>query len=197
MSSFIEFPKLSRWFRPIIVTEKLDGTNAQVAWLPVEGEPSPLGLSVFHDFGDGFGPRQLFAGSRTQWIQPGRDNFGFAAWVAKQADELRGLGPGSHFGEWWGQGVQRGYGLTEKRFSLFNVSRWTDDARPACCGVVPILYEGPNSEAEIQAAAARLEQTGSIAAPGFMKPEGVVIFHVHSNTLFKYTPAHKQDGHKG
>jgi hypothetical protein len=60
-------------------------------------------------------------------------------------DDLLTLGPGRHFGEWWGAGIQRRYGLTEKRFSLFNVTRW-GEARPACCHVVPTLYRGPFSD---------------------------------------------------
>ena len=53
------------------------------------------------------------------------------------------LGVGQHFGEWWGFGIQRGYGLHERRFSLFNTGRWSDPAvRPACCGVVPVLADG-------------------------------------------------------
>jgi hypothetical protein len=88
----------------MIVTEKLDGTNAQV-----------------HITDDG----RIFAGSRNRWITPDADNFGFARWVAEHEEELRALGPGSHYGEWWGSGIQRRYGLDEKRFSLFNVGRWT------------------------------------------------------------------------
>jgi hypothetical protein len=29
--------------------------------------------------------------------------------------------------------------------------------------------------------------TGSLAAPGFLKPEGVVVYHTAGNTLFKAT----------
>jgi hypothetical protein len=32
-----------------------------------------------------------------------------------------------------------------------------------------------------------LKLNGSVAAPGFMKPEGIVIFHKASGTLFKKT----------
>ena len=42
----------------------------------------------------------------------------------------------------------------------------------------------------------RLEAIGSIAAPGFMKPEGVVVFHKAANVLFKKT-LDKNDSHKG
>jgi hypothetical protein len=107
------------------------------------------------------------------------------------------LGAGYHYGEWWGQGIQRRYGLSEKRFSLFNVSRWSDDdIRPACCYVVPTLYRGTFSEKMIIECLDYIALNGSVAAPGFMKPEGVVIFHVASGTLFKKT-IERDDEYKG
>lgn len=168
---FIPFPKIARLSRGMVVTEKIDGTNAQV-----------------HITEDG----QILAGSRTRWITPADDNYGFAAWVEAHRDELKALGPGSHFGEWWGQGIQRRYGLTEKRFSLFNVGRWGPGAkdeplRPACCHVVPVLYTGDFSVKEIDERIDSLRAAGSVAAPGFMQPEGVVVFHVASRTLYKKT----------
>jgi hypothetical protein len=167
---FTPFPKIARLSRQIIITEKIDGTNAQVY------VPGPLDP----DYGS------VYAGSRTRWITPESDNFGFAAWVKAHEDELRELGPGKHFGEWWGAGIQRRYGLTEKRFSLFNVHRWKD-ARPACCDVVPLLYDGPFSQAAIDDAIENLARYGSLAAPGFMKPEGVVVFHAAASIMFKKT----------
>ena len=95
-------------------------------------------------------------------------------------------GPGRHFGEWWGGGIQRGYGLTSKYFSLFNVVRWAHQ-RPACCDVVPELYRGEFSNAAIMAALGNLRRWGSAAAPCFMKPEGVVVFHVAAQIGFKKT----------
>lgn len=105
--AFVEFPKLARAARQCIITEKIDGTNAQV-----------------YISDDGF---TMKVGSRTRWITPQDDNFGFAAWVEANREELMKLGPGRHYGEWWGSGIQRAYGLPkgERRFSLFNVSRWT------------------------------------------------------------------------
>ena len=173
MIDFIEFPKIARLSREIIVTEKIDGTNG-VVYVGEDGT--------------------IFAGSRTQWITPKADNFGFAAWVEKNADELRILGPGRHYGEWWGSGIQRGYGLPkgEKRFSLFNVSRWDENfpdakVRPKCCHVVPVLYRGIFSTDAIEFELNVLKKGGSRAAPGFMKPEGVVIFHPQGNVGFKKT----------
>jgi hypothetical protein len=173
---FRPFPKIARLSRDMIITEKLDGTNAQV-FITDDG--------------------RVIAGSRTRWITPEQDNFGFARWVKDHEEELRvGLGPGQHFGEWWGKGIQRGYGLEEKRFSLFNTSRWNAENVPACCSVVPVLARVPQfNTLAVDACLGALEELGSQAAPGFMKPEGVVIYHVHSNQLFKKT-LDKNDGHK-
>lgn len=185
---FVEFPKMPRLSREIIVTEKIDGTNAQVHIVELDGYTD--GQAVWQT--DGLA---IYAGSRTRWITPESDNFGFAAWVRDSAEELAKLGPGSHFGEWWGAGIQRRYGLTEKRFSLFNVDRWADE-RPACCHVVPVLYRGPFCTFEIDTALERLAFNGSEAAPGFMNPEGVVVFHVAGRVGFKKT-IHKDEVPKG
>lgn len=162
---FVPFPKIPRLNREVIVTEKIDGTNASV----LVGE-------------DG----SVLAASRTRWIAPEADNFGFAAWVAKHADELRELGPGLHRGEWWGRGIQRGYGLQERRFSLFNTSKW-GESRPACCGVVPVLATGTCIRTATELGLRTLREHGSVAAPGFDRPEGVVVFHTAANAMFKVT----------
>lgn len=166
---FIEFKKIPRLSRECIVTEKIDGTN---------------GVVMITEDGD------VFAGSKSRWITPTEDNYGFAKWVEGNKTELMKLGPGRHYGEWWGQGIQRNYSLTEKRWSLFNVSKWADDAvRPACCHVVPVLaardlFDTPALGLKVLK---KLKEEGSVAAPGFMKPEGIVIFHVAGNLLFKKT----------
>jgi hypothetical protein len=175
MSEFKEFPKIHRLFRDVIVTEKIDGTNACV----IVGEDGTVS-----------------AQSRTRIITPQDDNFGFAAWVAEHAEELRELGPGHHFGEWWGSGIQRRYGLTERRFSLFNTHRWSE-SRPACCHVVPVIGSGNlDGWALAKSCIETLREQGSFAAPGFMKPEGVVVFHTASNALFKAT-LEKDEERKG
>lgn len=98
------------------------------------------------------------------------------------------LGPGRHFGEWWGSGIQRRYGIDEKRFSLFNVGRWNAENRPpACCGTVPLLFQGPFSTEIVDWNVERLRQEGSFAAPGFMRAEGVVVYLPAARELFKVT----------
>ncbi len=163
---FAEFPKIHRYNRRVVATEKLDGTNALVR-VSDDGE-------------------RVFAGSRTRWISVEDDNQGFARWVQDNRDELAKLGPGHHYGEWWGRGIGRNYGLRERRFSLFNVSRWRD-SRPTCCHVVPVLWEGLQTDFDAWGVLIRLQDSGSVAAPGFMRPEGIVVFHEPSNHLYKMT----------
>lgn len=179
MPEFQPWPKIARLNRDIVITEKIDGTNAAIGVLPCE---NVLCSGVSPDCRP-----VVYAQSRTRIITPQADNFGFARWVANNADSLaRDLGPGLHFGEWWGQGIQRGYGLTEKRFSLFNAGRWADMPPETGLYLVPVLYEGPWHHHEVENVLGRLRQ-GSVAAPGFMKPEGIVIFHKAANTMFKVT----------
>ena len=175
LTEFREFPKIARLSRECIITEKIDSTNAQVC-ITEDG--------------------QMLVGSRTRWITPEQDNHGFAAWAYAHRDELMTLGPGRHFGEWWGQGIQRKYGMKEKRWSLFNVARWclvgetpqripTGDPRivkmqdvlPACCHLVPVLYRGIFTTDACEKALEWLRTNGSAASPGFDKPEGIVCFH--------------------
>ena len=167
MVDFVEFPKIARLSRDIIITEKIDGTNGCI-FIGEDGE--------------------FLVGSRTKWITPEKDNHGFARWAYDHKEELSLLGPGRHFGEWWGSGIQRGYGLPkgEKRFSLFNTKRWNDE-HPTCCNVVPILYEGEFNTQQILETMSILAINGSAAAPGFMKPEGIVIYHTAANIMFKKT----------
>jgi hypothetical protein len=192
MDAFVEFPKIARLSREIVITEKIDGTNAQV-YIAAPGTFVDV-ASIVAEHEDG---RVMLAGSRNRYITPQADNFGFARWVKEHADELWSLGEGRHFGEWWGSGIQRGYGLQngEKRFSLFNVGRWADARdrvkfridRPACCGVVPILHRGEFDTWLINGLLHTMREQGSRVAPGFMKPEGIVIFHTASGQLFKKT----------
>lgn len=76
MTDFRPFPKVPRWSRDIIVTEKLDGTNASI---------------YIGDAGE------FLVGSRTRWITPGKqtDNYGFAAWAHDNKNDLLNLGPGT------------------------------------------------------------------------------------------------------
>jgi hypothetical protein len=195
MANFPEFRgfnKIPRLSREIIITEKLDGTN---------------GLIYIDE------NNNIFAGSRNRFLwgsiqdEIHNDNHGFAQWVKTNKEALLKLGKGYHYGEWWGKGIQRGYGLEEKRFSLFNVSKWCmwneepklisidsktkvekyQEKAPKCCYIVPILYEGMFSERQIENELIRLKDYGSKAVKGFMNPEGIIIYHKAGNYYFKKT----------
>lgn len=186
MTEFKEFQKIPRLSRECIVTEKIDGTNGLI-YIGEDGE--------------------FLTGSRSRWITPEMDNHGFSRWAHEHKDELMKLGAGFHYGEWWGSGIQRGYGLLkgEKHFSLFNVGRWVKDKNkqllekqeycPDCCDVVPIidafLFDTELIDAKLQG----LKMHGSYASPGFMKPEGIVIYHIQGRLMFKKT-IEKDDEHK-
>lgn len=164
---FEAFPKIPRLKRDCVVTEKIDGTNASI-FIGEDGE--------------------FLIGSRNRWITPQADNYGFAKWAIENKAELLKLGPGHHFGEWWGLGIQRGYCLPMKKFSLFNVRRWKDNPeRPSCCDVVPVIYEGPFTDDAIDRCMFSLRSGGSHAMPMYMFPEGIVVYHKASGTMFKST----------
>lgn len=172
--TFTPFAKIARLNKEITLTEKLDGSNAAI---------------IVTDEGD------IYAQSRNRIIVPGDDNFGFAKWVDENKDALKEqLGPGVHFGEWWGQGVGRTYGLKEKRFSLFNTSRWHTESEDYRCIEAPLCFVVPTlavverfCTVKIEEVMNELKEHGSYAATKFMNPEGIVIFHSASSALYKVT----------
>tara|TARA_R110000868_G_scaffold82356_7_gene232641 strand:- start:1126 stop:1680 length:555 start_codon:yes stop_codon:yes gene_type:complete len=164
---FQPFPKMARLSREIIISEKIDGTNAQI-FITEDGD--------------------VIAGSRNRWLVSPEDNYGFRKWVEGNKEDLLQLGPGRHFGEWWGLGIQRGYDMKEKVFSLFNASRWgAVESPPSCCRVVPVLFQGEFHTETVEACIEALEIGGSTAAPGYFQPEGVIVYHVAGNVGFKKT----------
>jgi hypothetical protein len=184
-----------------VVTEKIDGTNAAII-ISYDLIPSHATEGMRHHGGiivrD---PNNQFvwvgAQSRKRLISPQQDNFGFARWVQDNAKTLvLDLGDGYHFGEWWGSGIQRGYGLEKglKKFSLFNVSKWSSRMNPDLpdfytenLHTVPILDIHTFDTLHVTTLVDRLRATGSMAAPGFYPPEGVVVFHTATHDLFKVT----------
>ena len=170
MSEFIfeKFPSIKRLKRNCVITEKLDGTNAQVN---------------FNIDGD------IICGSRNRQIVPGDDNYGFARWAYENKEMLfEILGEGRHYGEWWGAGIQRRYGKKEKIFSLFNSGRWhsNDLARVEQLEVVPVLYAG-EFNTEIVDKTMEILRPASVAAPEFTNPEGIVVYHSQIAQMFKVT----------
>jgi hypothetical protein len=209
-SDYPKFKSIPRLHRRVVLTEKIDGTNGLVeitladaeAILTLTGDEQG-GIVVFDEQGTPFVVR---AGSRNRWLTIDNDNFGFARFVRDNAQALLALGAGKHYGEWFGKGIQSGYGLDEKRFALFNVAKWYDPrdpevteqyratfpkAQPApeVVTVVPVIsvIDGKYLNEAVDDALNTLESEGSFIAPGFENPEGVVVFHDAAGAYFKAT----------
>lgn len=210
--TFTPWPKIPRLRRDMIVTEKIDGTNAAVGIVEVADLLTHGAMHVHAN--ETATVYAVYAQSRKRLITPADDNYGFARWTwDNAADLVTLLGPGLHFGEWWGQGIQRNYGLDHKRFSLFNTSRWgwLNDPRareakqiPDQLWSVPVLHEGPFDPNTVynhlhavypdellhspwSDTLSFLHLKGSQAAPGFMNPEGIIVYHTAANAMFKVT----------
>lgn len=186
---FEPFPKIPRLNRSMVVTEKIDGSNAAIVFEDLVPE-SDSGLVVYTQ-------------SRKRTLRPGKgtDLNGFAAWVLEHRAALYALlGPGRHFGEWYGQGIQRNYGLDHKRFALFNSDRWSEHfgtpGQPVLMlgehGIhaVPVLYRGPFSTGMVGGLVNQLGVTGSHVPALPERPfpaEGVIVWHNAARQMFKVT----------
>lgn len=188
LPEFQPWPKIPRLIgnKPVIVTEKVDGTNAAIQ-IPEDGSG-------------------VYAQSRKKVITPQSDNYGFARWVDENQDEIRDLlGYGIHFGEWYGEGIQKNpLGITGKRFMLFNVTRWAPEFEDpekyklfSALGieVATVVYEGLMDTVAILNTVNYLRSTGSLHKIGG-KAEGVVVYHTASGQLFKVM-CHDDDMAKG
>lgn len=200
MPLFEEFKKIPRYRQNLCITEKIDGTNAQVHIQVLENlsnfDIMKKNLYCIGTWFDEGLPHLMFAGSRNRWIAPentpgldkGCDNYGFAGWVKENFDDLKSLGEGSHYGEWWGGKIGRKYGRAEKTFSLFNAIRWNPNNpnKPDCCGVVDIIDTTDPVEAMME-----LKDNGSMILTDdgsrFQNPEGIIIYHPGSKSYFKQT----------
>jgi len=184
--TFQQFPKIPRYNRDIIITEKIDGTNAQIHIIGVANPSDVLredcerkGWAILDSAMSSW---VMVPGSKNRYLNLKKDNYGFCKWVWENSEYLWDLGPGRHYGEWWGKGIQRNYGIDQKRFTLFNPHYATKDFHTA-----PVLYEGPNDQLAIEECLYNLSTHGSVLVKGFMKPEGIIIFHTAANRTFKIT----------
>lgn len=174
LPAFAKWPSIQRLSsETCFVTEKIDGTNG-VIYVPESPEEPVL------------------AGSRERWLTHAdgeppttqTDNFGFGVWVHERSEALRQLGPGRHYGEFHGIGIQRNYGLPDRRWASFEYWRTDLDILGVC--VVPVLYEGsPDTLLQMRPPwdywVEQLKESGSRLYPGFTDPEGVVITFKNMN----------------
>lgn len=224
MAEFKPYGKTPRLFREVIITEKIDGSNAGIhieplqdilpsdgIFTPWEGFPpgwhyaeqwltkdSSLALV------DGVGYR-VTAQSRNRIVTPNRsgfttDNYGFAAWVHENRQVLvEVLGKGLHYGEWYGKGVNYGYGLDHKRFALFAVDRYDQAellwARKLDVPIetVPELWRGTFSEDIVMELINDLRTYGTriphlsqgVHESQIPKAEGLIVYHTQSRQVYK------------
>lgn len=182
MSTWEKFPKITRYLNiEFTITEKIDGTNAAI-----EFEQGGFLVNAY---------------SRTRPITPADDNYGFARWVYDNVVELyEFFGPGLHFGEWWGSGIQKRYGAHlpqgQKWFTPFNVSRFNEETEgwPEGTRSLPVLDYGVPLE-DLPDAVRRwtlyFEVMGSAAVPG-AKAEGIMLYSAATG----YIKHPFDDGHK-
>lgn len=144
----------------LFITQKIHGSNAQIYVFQAED-----------------GKLDLLCGSRSRWVAPGNDNYGFAEMVyANKQEFIDKLGPGRHYGEWAGPGINSGEGLAKKTFVLFDHWKYpVERPLPPNTVVVPVLYVGEFNLGKVEEVMAELKTTGSKLVPGFMRPEGVVV----------------------
>jgi len=85
--------------------------------------------------------------------------------------------------------------MNEKRFSLFNSGRWhaNDLLGVQQLHVVPVLYAGEFTSDQVDHAMHELNGY-SVAAPGYEKPEGIIVFHSQIKEMFKVTFEHDDTG---
>lgn len=179
--SYPKIPRLGklRWS----ITEKLDGTNGIVHIVPFDNKTVAMSsgaIAIVNGYA-------VFAGSRTRWLKPGKgtDNFNFADFVLENAEYLvKWLGEGTHYGEWWGRGIQRTYNLAWRHFTLFNPFRYQhlptaiDQVRNnELLGTVPLLYSGDGLDDLSQSIEMSKEQMYSFGSKActFDRPEGFVV----------------------
>lgn len=187
---FKAWPKIPRLENEVYhITEKIDGTNACIIIQETNDLMAALRTAKADISGCLFQHQDndieigVWAQSRTRLITPDDDNFGFAKWVQENAEQLiKDLGKGYHFGEWWGQGINRGYGLDHKRFSLFNPTK-----QSSICYNVPKITECTQEylDTVIRGMINKLSLYGSYAAPGYTRPEGLIIYAEKAKTYWK------------
>ena len=161
---FNGYPKTKRLDdATFVISEKIDGSNGVIHVDPYT--------------------KAVTAGSRSKWLgddgSKSWDNHGFGEWVKENTSELQKLPAGIHYGEWYGRGINRNYGLKERKFMLFDRKKYQDlPSLPECVELETLLtpelsiwFLGRTCCEELD----DLKENGSRHVPGFMKPEGIIV----------------------
>lgn len=169
------------------ITEKIDGTNACL--VITNGK--------------------VIAQSRKRIITPEDDNYGFARWAYENAGALMDtLGYGYHYGEWYGEGIQKNpLGIEGKRFALFHPTKYNEGngyilEKVDGLETVPLLHHGqcdvwtiPNIMQDLDTYGSKVKgaKTTPVYIPGTdefffnqaARPEGIIIWNNETRTRTK------------
>jgi hypothetical protein len=189
MVDFKAYPKTHRiGTEQYTITEKVDGTNGVV--YVHKAKPA--------DFRVGKDRSYVKAGSRSRWLEDDGskkwDNHGFGEWVMENERALIELPEGFHYGEWYGRGINRNYGLKDRRFMLFDYARY--DKLITNNNILGDLIETETVLADvvtydylsiaIKLNSACLSVEGSVHVRGFSDPEGLIIRSKLRPAVYKY-----------
>lgn len=190
LGEFKKWGSTPRWHKGLTITEKIDGTNACIV--------------IYNG--------EVKAQSRNRMITPDDDNAGFAKWVYENAGALTDtLGYGYHYGEWYGQGIQKNpLGIEGKRFALFHATKYTlengfDLERVDGLETVPLLFHGqanlytiPNIIQELEIYGSKVagakKEHKEVEVPGIgdmvhyfvaAPAEGVIVWHKETQQKYK------------
>lgn len=184
--SYPSFPSIERLENlHCVITEKIDGTNGLIEYW-IDSNPNHFPYC------------QVRFGSRNRYITTTDDNSGFANFFFSHKSRILEIignleEPPTQsiriYGEWFGKGIQRGYGLDQKYFMPFS-SFWAEKMIEAGIPNIKepaILYTGKFIEAEVDHQMGILKFDGSHVVPGYRNPEGIVIYFSHYNFRLKQT----------
>lgn len=173
LPDFFKYPKIPRYENQLFtISEKIDGSNGLV--------------HIDKDTG------HISAGCRTRWLvndgSKSWDNQGFGQWVLDHSSELKALGSGYHYGEWYGKSINRNYGLPSQKFMLFHSERYEDIELPLCVELETIIHSDimPDDLDMYKTYYSKvMVANGSYHVPDFKQPEGLVIRNQLTNGLMK------------
>lgn len=127
MKEFVGFPSIEQYRNVIkLVRERAQFDGKPLPALLFYGSVKLHGTNAAVGFDEN---GEIFAQSRTQIVTPEADNYGFARWVKENEQVFPKLKSAIIYGEWCGQGIQKGVGVGQlpKMFVPFAVKsgdRW-------------------------------------------------------------------------
>ena len=176
-TNYSSFPSIERLENIYcIISEKIDGTN---------------GLIEINETNVRFG-------SRNRYISFSDDNAGFANFFkdyeARFKDAAKDITtdesyPLRIYGEWFGCGIQRNYGLKDKLFMPFSSFYGEKLIEYQVPNVITpnIMYTGKFSMEIVDTCMQQLKLNGSGVVKDYKQPEGIVIFFPKYNFRLKET----------